>query len=122
MLELDVAEARKLASQMRRARQLRMSFGDDAAGVRETPAEPVMLKVFIDQEVRTLLKLAARERRGRVVLDAADPTLTGLIAALEAHHTNELHAQTRIAYESKLKGDAADGHRGCLAVLLPFAR
>ena len=84
MLELDVAEARKLASQMRRARQLRMSFGDDAAGVRETPAEPVMLKVFIDQEVRTLLKLAARERRGRVVLDAADPTLTGLIAALEA--------------------------------------
>ena len=84
VLELDVAEARKLASQMRRARQLRMSFGDDAAGVRETPAEPVMLKVFIDQEVRTLLKLAARERRGRVVLDAADPTLTGLIAALEA--------------------------------------
>ena len=39
---------------------------------------------------------------------------TRTLAALEAHHTNELHAQTRIAYESKLKGDAADGHAAVL--------
>lgn len=29
------------------------------------------------------------------------------LAALEAHHNNELHEQTRAAYEAKLKGEAA---------------
>jgi len=84
-LELDVAEARKLASKMRRQRQLDLSFA--AAGRQgrgTTHKQPVMMRVYIDQEVRTLLKLAARERRGRVVVDAADPSLAALTAALEA--------------------------------------
>ena len=61
-----------------------------------------------------------QKARGGLPLSACGLTsllvqrFTRTLAALEAHHTNELHAQTRIAYESKLKGDAADGHAAVL--------
>ena len=82
VLELDVAEARKLTGKMRRERQLAFSFPGPEGGAE--PQKPVLFKVFIDQEVRTLLKLAARERKGRILLDAAEPSLEKLTNALEA--------------------------------------
>ena len=81
-IELDVSEARKLASKMRRQRQLEMSF--PAAKREGSHQHPVVMRVYIDQELRTLLKLAGRERRGRVVVEADDPSLAALTAALEA--------------------------------------
>jgi len=81
-IELDVSEARKLANKMRRQRQLEMSF--PAAEQKGAHQHPVVMRVYIDQELRTLLKLAGRERRGRVVVDATDPRLAALTAALEA--------------------------------------
>ena len=83
-LELDVAEARKLASKMRRERQLAFSFPSGVMGKGHEPRGAVVVKVSIDQEVRTLLKLAARERRGRVWLDVDDTSLAALTKALEA--------------------------------------
>ena len=46
---------------------------------------------------------------------AASPQrFTRTLAALEAFHTNELHAQTRISHESRLQGDAAEAHAAVL--------
>jgi hypothetical protein len=81
-IELDVSEARKLASKMRRQRQLEMSFPPaEREGAHQ---HPVVMRVYIDQELRTLLKLAGRERRGRVVVDGDDSSMAALTAALEA--------------------------------------
>ena len=37
-----------------------------------------------------------------------------VLTALEAHHTNELHTQTRIAHESRIQSEAAEGHAAVL--------
>jgi hypothetical protein len=39
---------------------------------------------------------------------------TRALASLEAHHTNELHAQTRVAHEARFKGDTAETHAAVL--------
>lgn len=70
-----------------------------------------------------------RHRQGKTALDARAglhqrlsayvpasemQRFTRTLAALEAHHTNELHAATRSAHESKLQGDAAEGYAAVL--------
>jgi len=82
VLELDVEKAKRLISKMRRERthELAINHGEELWPSFEST---VTVKVSVDHEVRTLLKLAARERRGRLLLDATDATLAGLAKALE---------------------------------------
>lgn len=106
ILELDVAEARKLTSRMRRERQLDFSF---PSAQKAQPEKPVVIKVFIDQEVRVLLKLAARERRGRILLDATrDTSLKALLAALENRFPiGAVPYRLQVRWQEKVKREAA---------------